>query len=424
MLEVVVDEEPEEAVVGAGQLAQPDGERLGRQRLLRGRPLGGPLRVGQVEQVLGLELEPELGAHHGDRAPDQAGDVLAAQPGERVDRPQRGVDRPQRRAAARTPADGAGPLRSFTSAATSPVANQPSGSWPPASPNCGPASGGPGRPGAISHTTRPPIGSCDSSPTGLPGPSNSSSDSSRWSGSRKPATGLTVPAGSTWSIRASAGSTPPPASTRRNIHRAGRGSRGRRRRVAGRAVDLVADRHRGRRRPRAGRASARTCRAASPSSPGSCRRRAAGAGPTGAGGTKSPVVGAGALEAVVGRPRPSSWSRMPSSVAVTRSSCSTALGQRGQRRLDVVGHVTDAAGRLLQRILGGEEVPHRGGHRAGRAGREQRSAGGRGRRRGDGDVGVGLEVDGVEPPARAWCRSGRAPPPTRARSAPTAGTTP
>ena len=59
-------------------------------------------------------------------------------------------------------------------------------------------------------------------------------------------------------------------------------------------------------RPRAGRACARTRRAASPSSPGCVpageqQRRAAGAG-----GTKSPVVGAGALEAVVGASTPSS----------------------------------------------------------------------------------------------------------------------
>ena len=109
-------------------------------------------------------------------------------------------------------------------------------------------------------------------------------------------------------------------------------------------------------------------------------------------------VGAGALEAVAGV-----HAEQLEPHAVERGRHQVQLldraRQRGQRRLDVVGHVADAAGRLLQRVLGGEEVPHRGGHRAGRAGRQERSAGGRGRRRGDGDVGVGFEVDGVEPPA-------------------------
>ena len=59
-------------------------------------------------------------------------------------------------------------------------------------PKRGPASGGPSRPGAISHTTRSPMGSWSSSPIGRPATSNTSSVSSRWSGSRKPATGLTV----------------------------------------------------------------------------------------------------------------------------------------------------------------------------------------------------------------------------------------
>ena len=65
--------------------------------------------------------------------------------------------------------------------------------------------------------------------------------SSRWSGSRKPATGLTCSAASTWSTRASVPSAPTgvDASTRRNSQRAGRRRRGRSASAAGRAASVA-----------------------------------------------------------------------------------------------------------------------------------------------------------------------------------------
>ena len=93
--EVVVDEEAEHAVVGAGELADPDRERDRLQCTLGGIPLRLALRVGQVDVVGGAQFEAQLSAHDGDRPANQAGDVLAAEGGERVDGPQRGVDRPE-----------------------------------------------------------------------------------------------------------------------------------------------------------------------------------------------------------------------------------------------------------------------------------------------------------------------------------------
>ena len=150
--------------------------------------------------------------------------------------------------------------------------------------------------------------------------------------------------------------------------------------AGGRAVDLVAGRHRG--RDDRGQVERPPERVEQPRlrHPDAARGEQLGRG-RGRGRDEVAGVGAGALEAVAGV-----HAQQLEPDAVERGGHQVQLldraRQRGQRRLDVVGHVTDAAGRLLQRILGGEEVPHRGGHRAGRAGREQRSAGGRGRRRG------------------------------------------
>ncbi len=93
--EVVVDEEPEHAVVGAGQLAEPHGEGHRLQLALGGVPLGLAGGIAEVDALGRAQLQAQLGAGDGDRAADEAGDVLAAEAGERVDRPQRGVDRPQ-----------------------------------------------------------------------------------------------------------------------------------------------------------------------------------------------------------------------------------------------------------------------------------------------------------------------------------------
>ena len=77
--EVVVDEEPEHPVVGAGQLADPHRERHRLQLALGGVPFGLAGGIAEVDVVGRAQLEPELGADDGDRAADEPGDVLAAE---------------------------------------------------------------------------------------------------------------------------------------------------------------------------------------------------------------------------------------------------------------------------------------------------------------------------------------------------------
>ena len=94
------------------------------------------------------------------------------------------------------PAGGVERLRATASACTSPAAISPVMRASAARSSSGPASGGTARPGAGSQVTAPVTASWPSCPIAVPATVNASSSSSMWSGSRKPATGLTALPGS------------------------------------------------------------------------------------------------------------------------------------------------------------------------------------------------------------------------------------
>ena len=73
---------------------------------------------------------------------------------------------------------GAARARACASTVTAPAANCPKPNCAALSPNKGPASAGPALPGARSHTTPAPKGSCVSWPSGSPSVVKNSSDSS------------------------------------------------------------------------------------------------------------------------------------------------------------------------------------------------------------------------------------------------------
>ena len=156
--EVVVDEEAEQRRRRCGSARRCGrGSASGGQRRL-GRPLARRRAPGRSRSRSsgGCSSSRSWAAHDGDRAADQPGDVLAAERGERVDRPQRGVDRAQQRPRARTPAARGAARRGRCGVG----GDQPgrragrAAAAPGSRPGAGPASGGPGRPGAISQTTR------------------------------------------------------------------------------------------------------------------------------------------------------------------------------------------------------------------------------------------------------------------------------
>ena len=176
-----------------------------------------------------------------------------------------------------------------TSAPSRPVANQPSGSCPPVRSNSGPASGGPVRPGAISHTTPAAdrvveqLADRAARPRRTP---RATRRGGRAAGSRRP--GSPCPTGRPGRRAASSG-VGAAAGVDEAEHPPGRpGQAGPQPQRAGRRVELVADRD-GRRSPTAGRSSVR---------PNASSRRAlvsrtvpaasGSGGPTGAGGTSVP----------------------------------------------------------------------------------------------------------------------------------------
>ena len=95
---VVADEEREQAVVGAGQLAEPDGDRAGGKLGVGALPIGLGRGAAVRELVdVGQYVQGEQRPDHRDRAPDEAGDGRGADRAERVDGPQSGVDAAQQR---------------------------------------------------------------------------------------------------------------------------------------------------------------------------------------------------------------------------------------------------------------------------------------------------------------------------------------
>ena len=195
---VVVDRVAEQAVVGAGQLAEADGDRPGRKLRVdapTGVAVGGGGELELVEVV--FDVEAQQSPDDGDRAPDQPRDRARCR-ASRAGRPSTASCRSRAAApTARSPVRARGRGRCGPRRRPRPGRRRTARRGGRRGPD-------PGRavrrsaPGGRARPPRPPrrsSGSCISWPSGMPEASKHSSASSTWSGSSQPATGLTAQLG-------------------------------------------------------------------------------------------------------------------------------------------------------------------------------------------------------------------------------------
>ena len=209
--------------------------------------------------------------------------------------------------------------------------------------------------GAISHTTRPPIGSWDSSPTRAAGPVEQLERLVEVVGEQEAGEGVDG-AGGVDLVDAGLGGLGSPTGVDQAEHPPGRPGQAGPEAQGGRRVgDLVADRHRGRRREgEIERAAEGVQQPSRRHADRACRQQLGG--PTGAGGTNVPSA-----DRMRWKPsRASTPSNAPDAVEGGGHQIEVLdrAGQVGQGLLDVVGHVAHPAGRLL------DGHPRRPGSRA------------------------------------------------------------